>query len=175
VDEQLDAKLSEIDANTQRDLAGRESRRQREREDASELNEATLAEIGRRFEEAQDALRSGTDADIAETQRKLDEARAKLDAALERARQQRAEAEEEPGSPRRTPQELLDDFQERIAGIGQTIARGVTVRGTFNASAAQGLLGSADAQERTADASEQTARNTKRLVDAARTGGLTFG
>jgi hypothetical protein len=50
----------------------------------------------------------------------------------------------------------------------------VTVRGTFNAAAAQGLLGSTDAQERTADASEQTARNTKRLVDAARTGGLTF-
>jgi hypothetical protein len=50
----------------------------------------------------------------------------------------------------------------------------VTVRGTFNAAAAQGLLGSADAQERTADATEQTARNTKRLVAAARNGGLVF-
>ena len=48
------------------------------------------------------------------------------------------------------------------------------MRGTFNAAAAQGLLGGADAQERTATATEQTARNTKRLVDAARNGGLAF-
>lgn len=174
VDDQLESRLSELDAEGQRQLDERERRRQRQRDQSAELNEGTLAEIGRQFEEAQRNLQNATDENLQETQRELDEARAKLDAALDRARQQRAEGEEEPGSPRRTPQELLDEFQERIAGIGQTIARGVTVRGTFNASAAQGLLGSADAQERTADASEQTARNTKRLVDAARTGGLTF-
>ena len=174
VDDQLESRLSELDAEGQRQLDERERRRQRQRDQSAELNEGTLAEIGRQFEEAQQNLQNATDENLQETQRQLDEARAKLDEALERARQQRAEGEEEPGSPPRTPQELLDDFQERIAGIGQTIARGVTVRGTFNASAAQGLLGSADAQERTADASEQTARNTKRLVDAARIGGLTF-
>ncbi len=174
VDDQLKSRLSELDAEGQRQLDERERRRQRQRDQSAELNEGTLAEIGRQFEEAQRNLQNATDENLQETQRELDAARAKLDEALERARQQRAESEEEPGSPRRTPQDLLDDFQERIAGIGQTIVRGVTVRGTFNASAAQGLLGSADAQERTADASEQTARNTKRLVDAARTGGLTF-
>ena len=174
VDDQLESRLSELDAEGQRQLDERERRRQRQRDQSAELNEGTLAEIGRQFEEAQRNLQNATDENLLETQRQLDEARAKLDEALERARQQRAENEDEPGSPRRTPQDLLDDFQERIAGLGQTIAQGVTVRGTFNASAAQGLLGSADAQERTADASEQTARNTKRLVDAARTGGLTF-
>lgn len=174
VDDQLESRLSELDAEGQRQLDEREQRRQRQRDQSAELNEGTLAEIGRQFEEAQRNLQNATDENLQETQRQLDEARAKLDEALERARQQRAENEDEPGSPRRTPQDLLNDFQERIAGLGQTIARGVTVRGTFNASAAQGLLGSADAQERTADASEQTARNTKRLVDAARTGGLTF-
>jgi TP901 family phage tail tape measure protein len=177
VDDQLGARLSELDAEGQRQLDERERRRQRQRDQSAELNEGTLAEIGRQFEEAQRNLQNATDENLQETQRQLDEARAKLDEALERARQQRAENEDEPGSDpgaRRTPQDLLDDFQNRIAGLGQAIARGVTVRGTFNASAAQGLLGSADAQERTADASEQTARNTKRLVDAARTGGLTF-
>jgi TP901 family phage tail tape measure protein len=174
VDDQLESRLSELDAEGQRQLDEREQRRQRQRDQSAELNEGTLAEIGRQFEEAQRNLQNATDENLQETQRQLDEARAKLDEALERARQQRTDGEDEPGSPRRTPQDLLDDFQERIAGLGQTIARGVTVRGTFNASAAQGLLGSADAQERTADASEQTARNTKRLVDAARTGGLTF-
>lgn len=174
VDDQLESRLAELDAEGQRQLDERERRRQRQRDQSAELNEGTLAEIGRQFEEAQRNLQSATDENLQETQRELDQARAKLDEALERARQQRAENEDEPGNPRRTPQDLLDDFQDRIAGLGQTIARGVTVRGTFNASAAQGLLGSADAQERTADASEQTARNTKRLVDAARTGGLTF-
>ena len=174
VDDQLESRLSELDAEGQRQLDERERRRLRQRDQSAELNEGTLAEIGRQFEEAQRNLQNATDENLQETQRQLDEARAKLDEALERARRQRAENEDEPGSPRRTPQDLLDDFQDRIAGLGQTIARGVTVRGTFNASAAQGLLGSADAQERTADASEQTARNTKRLVDAARTGGLTF-
>jgi hypothetical protein len=174
IDEQLESRLAELDAEGQRRLDERERRRQRQREQSAELNEATLAEIGRQFEEAQENLKQATDESLQETQRQLDEARAKLDEALERARRQREEGEEEPSSPRRTPQDLLDDFQDRIAGLGQRIARGVTVRGTFNAVAAQGLLGSADAQERTADASEQIARNTKRLVDAARTGGLTF-
>ncbi len=175
VDDQLDSRLAELDSEGQRALDERERRRQRQRDQSAELNEGTLAEIGRQFEEAQDKLRRATDDKIEETQRELDAARAKLDEAIERARRQREEGDEDAGpGPRRTPQDLLDEFQERIVGLGQTIARGVTVRGTFNAAAAQGLLGGADAQERTATATEQTARNTKRLVDAARNGGLAF-
>ncbi len=175
VDDQLDSRLAELDSEGQRALDERERRRQRQRDQSAELNEGTLAEIGRQFEEAQEKLRQATDDKIEETQRELDAARAKLDEAIERARRQREEGDEEPGpGARGRPQGLLDEFQERIAGLGQTIARGVTVRGTFNAAAAQGLLGGADAQERTATATEQTARNTKRLVDAARNGGLAF-
>jgi len=175
VDEQLDAKLSEIDARTQRDLAGRESRRQRERDDASQLNDATLAEIGRRFEEAQDALRSGTDADIAETQRKLDEARAKLDEAITEARRQREQRDESgDDTASSVPRDLIGRLQEGLAGLGAAIERGVTVRGTFNALAVQSLAASDDAAERTAKATEQTAKNTRRLADSARSGGLTF-
>ena len=48
------------------------------------------------------------------------------------------------------------------------------MRGTFNALAVQSLAGGDAAAERTAKATEQTARNTKRLADAAQTGGLTF-
>ncbi|NUQ48538.1 MAG: phage tail tape measure protein, partial [Phycisphaerae bacterium] len=39
----------------------REGRRQRERDQAATVNEATLAEIGRQFDEAQQALNSGTE------------------------------------------------------------------------------------------------------------------
>jgi len=175
VDDQLESRLAELDSEGQRALDERERRRQRQRDESAELNEGTLAEIGRQFEEAQEKLRQATDDKIEETQRELDAARVKLDEAIERARRQREDADEDSGpGARGTPQDLLDELQERIAGLGQTIARGVTVRGTFNAAAAQGLLGGADAQERTATATEQTARNTKRLVDAARNGGLAF-
>ena len=49
----------------------------------------------------------------------------------------------------------------------------VGVTGTFNAAALLGLQ-SGDASDRTAKATEETAKNTKKLVDKANTGGLTF-
>ena len=174
VDQQLEARLSDIDEGARRDLSRREQRRQAERNRSRELNEATLAEIGRQFEEAQEALQQGTDARLTETQRQLEEARRRLDEAIAEARRKREEAGDD-GTPRRGVGDLLADLEDRLAGIGDAIAARVEVRGTFNALAVQGLAGSADAAERTASATEQTAKNTKRLADAARTGGLTFG
>lgn len=174
VDEQLESRLAEIDEGARRDLSRREQRRQAQRDRSRELNEATLAEIGRQFEEAQQALEQGTDARLAETQRQLEEARRRLDGAIAEARRKREEAEAD-GTVRRGPGDLLADLEDRLAGIGDAIAARISVRGTFNALAVQGLAGSADAAERTASATEQTAKNTKRLADAARIGGLTFG
>ncbi len=174
VDEQLESRLAEIDEGAQRDLSRREQRRQTARDRSRDLNEATLAEIGRQFEEAQEALEQGTDARLTETQRQLEEARRRLDEAIAEARRKREEAEAD-GTVRRGPGDLLADLEDRLAGIGEAIASKIEVRGTFNALAVQGLAGSADAAERTASATEQTAKHTKRLADAARTGGLTFG
>ena len=171
VDEQLDARLSEIDAGARREIDQREQSRAADRSQSDALNEATLAEIGRQFEEAQDALREGTDARLEETQRRLDEARTKLDAAIAEARRRREEAETDaPTGPR----SLLTELEDRLGGLGDAIAERIEVRGTFNALAVQSLAGGDAAAERTAKATEQTARNTKRLADAAQTGGLTF-
>ena len=174
VDDQLESRLNQLESEAKRRLDERERKRQRDREDAAELHEGTLAEIGRQFEEAQEKLKQATDENLQETQRELDAARKKLDEAIEKARRQRDEEEESPEGPRRTPADLLEEFESRIASLGQTIARGVTVRGTFNPAGVQGLLSSGDVQERTAKATEQTAQNTKRLVDASRNGGLVF-
>lgn len=176
VDQQLESRLSELDQAAQRDLAAREAKRQREREQSAELNEATLAEIGRQFEEAQQSLKSGTNEQVAETQRQLDEARRKLDEAIAEAKRKREEAELEPGAPSRTPADLMAELDDQISSLGDLLARGkgASVQGTFNAAAAQGLAASAGMAERTAKATEQTAKNTKRLVDAATTGGLAF-
>ena len=176
VDQQLESRLAELDQGAQRDLAAREAKRQREREQSAELNEATLAEIGRQFEEAQQSLKSGTDEQVAKTQRQLDEARHKLDEAIAEAKRKREEAESEPGTPSRTPADLIAELDDQISSLGDLLARGkgASVQGTFNAAAAQGLAASAGMAERTAKATEQTAKNTKRLVDAATTGGLAF-
>ncbi|MCA9253358.1 MAG: hypothetical protein KDA54_19685, partial [Phycisphaerales bacterium] len=67
----------------------------------------------------------------------------------------------------------LAGLEDRLSGLGDTVARKLSVVGTFNPAAIAGL-GGGNAAERTAKASEQTAKNTKRLVDAANTGGLRF-
>ncbi len=173
VDDQLDAKLAEIDQNARRELSAREDRRRRERDAAAELNEATLAEIGRRFEEAQEALRTGNEARIAESQRALDEARRKLDEAIETARERREAMGDESG-PGRIGRDLIAELEDRLGGLGSSLARGPSARGTFNARAVQGLASDDAAAERTAKATEQTARHTRQLADAAKSGGLTF-
>lgn len=173
VDDQLDAKLAEIDQNAQRELSAREDRRRRERDAAAELNEATLAEIGRRFDEAQEALRTGNEARIAESQRALDEARRKLDEAIETARERREAMGDESG-PGRIGRDLIAELEDRLGGLGSSLARGPSARGTFNARAVQGLASDDAVAERTAKATEQTARHTRQLADAAKSGGLTF-
>jgi hypothetical protein len=53
------------------------------------------------------------------------------------------------------------------------MARKLSVTGTFNPLAVAGL-GAGDAEERTARNTEQIARHTKRLADAAAVGRLSF-
>ncbi|MGV6815314.1 MAG: hypothetical protein ACWA5W_09965, partial [Phycisphaerales bacterium] len=71
--------------------------------------------------------------------------------------------------------DLIAKVQSQLAGLGSSLGQtGVITRGTFNALAVQSLTGSDPTAERTAKASEQTAKNTKQIADAANTGGLTF-
>jgi len=173
VDDQLETRLAELESAAQRQVAEREGQRAAEREQAAALHEATLAGIGRDFEEAQAALKANTEAGLAESQAALDAAKQKLAYAIEQARQKREAADAERG-PGRTPRDLMAEFEDRLAGLGEVIGKGISVRGTFNARAAQGLESDGGAAERTARATEQTAKHTKRLADAAQSGGLTF-
>jgi len=150
-----------------------------------EQSRAKLESLARETEEAlqrisdeQDARTKGILDDAAdkmeERRKELEDARRKLDEAIEEARERRedAESDESPGAS--SLRDRLDDFEDLLAGAGETVARRVEARGTFNALAAQGLASGSDAINRTARASEQTARNTRRLVESARSGGLTF-
>jgi len=111
----------------------------------------------------------------------LERARKEWEKAIGEARRKREKKEAEgaaPGSPG-GPDAIIDKARDALAGLGdigdlvEQQAAKIGVKGTFNAAAIRGLVGG-DAADRTAKATEETAKNTKKLVQAAQTGGLTF-
>ncbi len=148
VDQQLESRLVELENAAQQTVAARERERESQRKDAAALHEATLAGIGQDFEDAQKALKDKTEAGLAESQAALDAAKKKLADAIEQARQKREAADAAKG-PRRTPQDLMSEFEDRLSGLGDAIGKGISVTGTFNAAGVAGL-GGGDAAERTA-------------------------
>ncbi len=86
------------------------------------------------------------------------------------ARQRREEALADGQDPASLALQRLADLGDQL----DLLASRVSVRGTFDASAVRGLAAGDDSAERTARATEQTARHTKRLVEAS-SKGLAFG
>jgi len=131
----------------------------------SELNkEAAAAHAGRR-KRYQDELRASQDA--------VDKAKQEWRDALGEAARKRAEAEAEQPEP-----PVVDDIAQKLKAAGQALGdtlRNIEVKGTFNAIAARGMGIGSNASERTADATEETARNTRRILDEVEDGGLAFG
>ena len=71
---------------------------------------------------------------------------------------------------------VVRKVKESLAGLGDTLDRAsekVSVQGTFNAAAIRSLE-AGTAADRTAKATEETAKNTKKIVKAAEEGGLVF-
>ncbi len=153
-------------------LAGAEQKRKTRRTESQGEHEAAVAEIGRQWSEAEKETNERAAAEVARTQEALRKARGELNDAIAKARQKREEAEA-AAPPRRRPADPLAGLEDQLAGLGDFLARKITVTGTFNPLAAAGL-GTGDADERTARNTEQIARHTKRLADAAAVGRLSF-
>ncbi|MEW6199806.1 MAG: hypothetical protein AB1601_14230 [Planctomycetota bacterium] len=170
-DDDLSSMNAEIDRQRDAALQAREAQRQAERDRAKGIHEGTLEQIGRQDQDAQRQLDQETDARVRETQRQLEDARKALDDAVAEARRKREAADKEGGGPRRTPGDPLAGLDDLLSGVGNLLAQKISVTGTFNPLAAAGL-GGGDAVERTARATEETARHTKRLAESA--GRLTF-
>jgi len=118
----------------------------------------------------QDALSKIGDEDAA-TQEKLDNqvkaakdavaaARKEWEDAIELAGDERAALEMGPPAPGKAKPK----FDFNLPRIVSDVAQKMAVRGTFNVAAIQGLKGG-DAIERTADAAEETAKNTRKMLD----------
>ena len=170
-DDDLSSLNAEIDRQRDAALQAREAQREAERDRAKSTHEGALEQIGRQDQDAQRQLDQETDARVRETQRQLEDARKALDDAVAEARRKREAADKEGGGPRRTPGDPLAGLDDLLNGVGNLLAQKISVTGTFNPLAAAGL-GGGDAVERTARATEETARHTKRLAETA--GRLTF-
>jgi len=153
-------------------LTGAEQKRKTRRADSQAEHEGAVAEIGRQWSEAEKETNERAAAEVARTQEALRKARGELNDAIAKAKQKREEAEA-AAPPRRRPTDPLAGLEDQLAGLGDFLARKITVTGTFNPLAAAGL-GAGDAEERTARNTEQIARHTKRLADAAAVGRLSF-
>ncbi len=180
VEEQKQAAISQIDDEQQRKIAERESKRQADRQRAAVVHDATLAQIGQDNLDRNAALdaeyadrMSDNESDLAsarqEWQDAIDTARAKRDA------KQATDADDGPGQLD-GPEEIVARATEALSGMGDQIAEQaakIGATGTFNAANVQGLQ-AGGAADRTAQATEETAKNTKRLLQEAQSGGLTF-
>jgi hypothetical protein len=144
----------------------------------SQRYEGRLADIGQGYQGIADSL----EAERAEKARKTEEALAAArkewqEAIAEAQRKRQAREGEDSGMPSLGSAPSIDDLAEQLAGLGdllnQKARQTIGVSGTFNAAEARGLAGGGVA-DRIASATEQTARNTKRLLDRADQGGLAF-
>ena len=180
VEEQKQAAIARIEDEQQRKTAQREAQREAERRRASAVHEATLGEIGRQNLEKHRELDTEYANRMSENEADLAKARKEWREAVDAAKKKREakEADEGPGGLE-GPDDIINKARDALAGLGdigdlvQSEAAKIGVKGTFNAAAVRGLA-AGDAADRTAKATEETAKHTKKLVQAATTGGLTF-
>jgi hypothetical protein len=168
-----------IQTETDQKNAGVDQQRQ-QRSSARDKDLANLAA-------ERDAVKAGISQDLADKVMQRDagveQARAELDAALAQAKQERTAVERKVQGPGQQPVQVdlpdLDALRNSLDQIPATVTaetQKLDVTGAFSG-AAIGQLGVGDTTtERTAKATEETAKNTQRIARALEDGdGATFG
>lgn len=176
INEEVAGKNEAADSERNQAIFAREQQRRARLSKIEGDRTGTLSELERMrdAEHARNAQQFASEVQDSETA--LDAARREWQAALEEAARKRSEAEAGDATDPNTSSDRLKELEEKLAGAGsglQAAADKMSVSGTFNALAVRGLGGGSHA-ERTARASEETARNTRRLLDEAHHGGLQF-
>ncbi|QDU71035.1 phage tail tape measure protein [Mucisphaera calidilacus] len=172
IEQRKQAAIRQISDQQQRAIAQREARRQAQVAQASATHQATMAVIGSANSSTHQQVDADYRARLARSEQELAQARLQWQEAIDAAKTS------ESGGP--SDQSVTGNLRDALAGLGDigellhAEAARIGVRGTFNAEALRSL-GSSDAEDRTADAAEATAKNTGKLVEAARSGGLRFG
>jgi hypothetical protein len=171
LDEDFQKKSSETDRNAQQTIGERDRRRQDQRTLIEADRQGAQAEVGRMAEADRTARQRQNEADMQSSEDALQQARKEWEDAIAEAARKRQEVEATGGPDRiKKAKDNLAGMDDQLSQVGQ---EKVSVKGTFNALGARGLASEGPA-ERTAKASEETAKNTKRLLQEAQHGGLTF-
>lgn len=174
-DQAYEAGIQNIEQEKNAKLAEREQRRAAEREQAKQIHDATLEQIGKEAMEKEAALDKEYNDRIKKSQDAVDAAKQEWQKAVDEANAPATGDKKGPGGLK-DPNQFIKDAQLALAGVGDMLDKAgpkESVRGTFNVAAIQGLQASG-AADRTAKATEDTAKGVKKLNEKANQGGLAF-
>jgi hypothetical protein len=172
LDEDLQATITTRQQEKDANLKAIDNERDAALKMAAEEHDAKMAEIGQESIDKENQLDSDAQSKIDESQKQLDQAKAEWQQAIAEAAKKRALHDSEMPDRLQPPPGL----QDLLEGLGPTIQESqktIGVAGTFNAMEAKGL-GGGGVTDRIAKASEETARNTKQLLQEAQLGGMEF-
>jgi len=172
-DETLDVEFAkrQVDVSIRQELGGLEAERKARlsaleeehalaRQFAEDEHRQRLANLGEEYDER-----------VAATEEALRKAKEDWQAALAEARRKR-ETQETGKELGPAPEFAPPKLEELLGGLSAALGR-ISVVGTFTAAAAWGL-GTGNTADRIARATEETAKNTRKLTDKAAEGGLVF-
>jgi len=169
-DSELQDKLAKIERETQSSMAATEKGRKEKRGAIEQERIGTLTAINEEADAAQKSRQQEYGREIDVTKAALAKAKADWQAAVAQAN---TKAGQQEG---KAPESLADRIKKAMSGIPDALegirGRSIEAVGTFNVAAAYGF-GSQSTQERTAKATEETARNTNRIIQRM-TGGQSF-
>jgi len=179
IDEETTRMNREADERRDQEIFEREQRRRKRLSKIDGQRTGTLSELEREREAEQERNRQRFAGDLQKSDAALAQARREWQQAIEAAGSKRSDAETDDLGPDRLrqPGDLLANLKSQLGGLGDRLKSTqdkVSVTGTFNAAGLRGI-GAGNSSERTARASEETAKNTKRILQEAQHGGLTFG
>lgn len=166
LDEDFAREQQERDRATQQRLHDIEASREAKRQAIEEEEQGTLDVLEEERQRRHVERKRQYDADLKAAEDAAAQARREWQEALDEAARKRAEVRETAAPGRAKGVDDLPDFE----GVAK---RSISVVGTFNPLAAAGL-GTGGPLERAARAGEETAKNTKKLVQQTQRGGLVF-
>ena len=171
INEEVAGKNQSADDERNRKISEREQARKRQLGEIEGGRSGTLAELDRMREAEHAARQQRNESDIDSSEQALETARNEWQDAIAEAARKRSEVDagEAPDRIGRAQADLagMDDL---LTQIGE---EKVSTKGTFNAAAVRGFGGGSVA-DRTAKATEETAKNTKRLLEQSQHGKLVF-
>lgn len=170
----LAASLNKTKAATDAELARLKQLREAQRKELDAEHVDAIRKIVAEDEAGMAAIAAEFEARKASTSAALEAAKQELAAALADAKRKRDALDVGGDVPRGVGADPLAGLEDRLLGLGDTVAQKLSVTGTFNAIAAGGLGTGSTAAERTAQATEALVGIDKKVLAALQYGAARF-